>query len=76
MKRGDGSEATEQEELEQLASDFYQQLFSAQEELEPNLVCRYVPRKVTDQMNYVLDGEFSSDEVEKALFMMKPGKSL
>lgn len=75
LKREDGSEATEQWELEQLAIDFYQQLFAAQEQLEPERVCRHVPRKVTDQMNSFLDREFSSEEVEKALFMMHPGKA-
>jgi hypothetical protein len=56
--------------LEQLASDFYQHLFAAQGDLEPELVCRYVPRKVTGQMNFFLDEEFSLAEVENALFMM------
>jgi hypothetical protein len=58
LKREDGSEATEQGELEQLVSHFYQNLFSAQEELEPDLVCRHVPRKVTPDMNSCSIGIF------------------
>jgi hypothetical protein len=75
LRRGDGSKATEQRELEQLAFEFYQHLFASQGDLEPELVCCYVSRKVTDQMNFFLDEEFSPAEVGKALVMMQPGKS-
>jgi hypothetical protein len=75
LQREDGSEATEQGELELLASQFYENLFSTQKELEPELVCRHVPRKVTADMNVVLDREFTVEEVEAALFMMHPSKA-
>jgi hypothetical protein len=42
--------AVKQEEIEDVVVHFYKQLFSAQDELEPNLVLDHVPRKVTDDM--------------------------
>lgn len=58
-----------------MAAQFYQNLFSAQENLQPDLVCKFVPRKVTDQMNSDLDQPFTCEEIEKVLFRMKPNKS-
>lgn len=43
LKRDDGSMATEQAEIEGIATDFYRQLFSAQENLLPDLVLDHVP---------------------------------
>ena len=65
----------EQGQLEDLASEFYRALFSAQENLEPDLVCQYVPKKVIDLMNEILDRPFVAEEVEHALFQMGPNKS-
>ena len=58
-----------------MANDFYKQLFSAQENLQPDLVCQFVPQKVTDQMNSKMERPFSMEEVERALFAMAPNKS-
>lgn len=75
LRRQDGSWTSEQMELEQMAAQFYQNLFMAQENLQPDLVCQFVHRKVTDQMNSELDRPFTCEEIEKALFSMKPNKS-
>ena len=64
-----------QEELEAMAAAFYQNLFLAQENTDPALVTRAVPRKVTDEMNSTLTTAYSQEEVKKALFMMHPDKS-
>jgi hypothetical protein len=70
-----GNVFTEQEDLEWLACDFYQKLFTAQEGLQPDLICRYVPRKVTADMCAMLERPFTEEEVEAALFQMAPNKS-
>jgi hypothetical protein len=44
--RDDGTMATESEELERIANDFYKKLFSAQESLMPNLVLEHVPQNL------------------------------
>jgi hypothetical protein len=61
LKRADGSED--------------QGLFTAQSELQPELVCQCVPRKVTDQMAELLCRSFTTEEVEAALFQMSPNKA-
>ena len=71
----DGRVLTEQEDLERMACDFYQRLFTAQDELRPELVCSHVPRKVTPYMNDILDKPFTEQEVETALFQMASGKA-
>uniref|UniRef100_C6JRM0 Uncharacterized protein n=1 Tax=Sorghum bicolor TaxID=4558 RepID=C6JRM0_SORBI len=71
----DGHVFTDQEDLERLTGDFYQRLFSAQDELLPDLVCKHVPRKVTPVMCELLGAPFSEQEVEEALFCMAPNKA-
>jgi len=61
--------------LEAMAAAFYQNLFLAQENTDPTLVTRAVPRKVTDEMNSALTTAYSQEEVKKALFMMHPDMS-
>jgi hypothetical protein len=66
---------TNQEDIEQVAVDYYEQLFLAQENLMPDLVLKHVPRRVTDEMNERLIRPYSAAEVEKALHLMKPNKA-
>jgi len=60
LQRADGSLCEVQEELEEMAAAFYQNLFLAQEETTPELVTQFVPRKVTELMNDALTTEFSA----------------
>ena len=71
----DGRVFTEQEDLERLACEFYQNLFSAQDELQPDLICTHVPRKITPEMSDFLEKPFIEKEVEAALFQMAPSKA-
>lgn len=73
LKRPNGSLCSQQEELESMATNFYQQLFTAQENTRPEEVIQFVPRKVME-MNDFLCAPFMAKDVEKALFMMKPNK--
>jgi len=75
LKRDDGSLATSQDELESVATEFYKNLFTAQNELSPETIFEHVPRKVTAEMNERLTRPFSADEVERALYMMKGSKA-
>jgi len=58
-----------------MASDFYRDLFSAQTELSPEEILAHVPRRVTDDMNKVLEAPFSAQKLERALFMMGTNKA-
>lgn len=75
LRREDGSVVTSQEEVEATATEFYRQLFSAQANLEPELVLDHVPVKVTEQMNDRLSWPYTATEVERALHLMKPSKA-
>jgi hypothetical protein len=61
--------------MEVMASNFDQNLFAVQENLQSVLVCKHVPRKVTESMREILDRPFTAEEVEKALFQMGPCKA-
>jgi hypothetical protein len=57
-----------------MASDFYRELFAAQEEVPPELICQYVLQKVTQVMQGTLERAFTVEEGEVALFQMGPSK--
>lgn len=59
LQRDDGSMVTNQRQLEEMAIEFYRDLFTAQEVLQPARVCQHVPRKVTPAMNDSLDHPFT-----------------
>jgi hypothetical protein len=46
----DCSVVVSQEDIEETASKFYQDLFSTQNELQPELILQHVSRKITDEM--------------------------
>lgn len=75
LKNSDGLLVSEQDELEQVANVFYQGLFTAQQDLDPTLVCQYVPRKVTTDMEDLFLQPFEEGEVERALFQMGPSNA-
>jgi hypothetical protein len=58
-----------------MAADLDWQLFTAQEITSPEEVVQYVTRKVSDEMNFFLSAPFTTVEVEKAIFAIKPNKS-
>lgn len=75
LRRDDDSVATSQEDIEVVATDFYSNLFSAQDDLNPELVLQHVPRKVTDEMNERLARPYTTVEVERAIHMMGANKA-
>jgi hypothetical protein len=54
---------------------FYSELFTTQEILEPGPVLNYIPQRVIDQMHAELTKPFEAEEVCTALFMMGPNKA-
>lgn len=56
----DSSEATSQEELEAKAMEFYSNLFTRQEVLDPGPILACVPERVTAVMNEILAATFYS----------------
>jgi hypothetical protein len=75
LRKHDGTYESSQRELESMAINFYTSLFTTQEILDPTLVTKYVPKKVTEKMNEKLCQPYTDMEIEKTLFMMHPSKS-
>ena len=75
LLRADGVRVSEQADIEEMARQFYTELFTAQELLETDTILNCVPRKVTPQMNEELMKPFAAEEVHSALFMMGPNKA-
>lgn len=71
----EGVLVTEQKDLEDLANEFYMDLFTAQPDLDIGRVLAHVPVRVTDQMNESLDAPYTSQEVNRALSMMGASKA-
>lgn len=50
---------TKQDDLEKCAIDFYREIFSAQQELEPEVILAHVRGNVTSEMNLDLTKPFT-----------------
>ena len=75
LKNTDGELVVIKKRLEEMTNNFYQGLFTAQADLEPDLVCQHVPRKVSEAMCDFVEQPFLPEEVEMALFQMGPSKA-
>lgn len=75
LRAANGDLVTEQAGLEAMAVDFYGDLFTAQQILEPDEILAHVPQRVTGTMNEALESPFSEQEVERALSMMGAHKA-
>jgi hypothetical protein len=75
LKREDGSIVTTQEEMETTALEFYSNLFTRQEVLDPGPILACVPERVSPEMNEQLLKPFMAEEVRKAVFMMGANKA-
>jgi hypothetical protein len=62
--------------VENMAIEFCTRLFTTQDETSLEMITQFVQPKVSTQMNERLDAPFSDLEIENALFMMYPNKSL
>ena len=73
--RADGTVTDDPAEMEQLATSFYKNLFTAEGTSGMDEVLNTVPVKVTPGMNQQLLAPYSPEEVKKALFQMFPTKA-
>lgn len=63
------------EEMEQMASDFFRNLFTCDQSLNPDEIVQLFQAKVTDNMNRDLCQDFIDDEIADALFQIGPLKA-
>lgn len=76
LRKDDSSVVVKQEDLENVANEFYKDLFAAQGDLDPGTVLEHVPRKVNGEMNESLTRPYTADEVRRPVFMMGANKAL
>ena len=75
LKRDDGSWTTDSEEMECMARDFFQHLYSHEENINPVPVIDAMNACVTADMNANLCSPFSEKEISDALFQIGPLKA-
>jgi hypothetical protein len=75
LKRPDGSITVDKAEMEAMARNYFQSLFSCDEELDPSIITDLVQECVDDQMNTKLCECFSEKEISDALFQIGPLKA-
>jgi hypothetical protein len=74
LKKDNGEVTKEKKEMESMARDFFQQLYNADPNVQPEGLLHLIQPKITEEMNKELCKEVSSEEVGDALFQMGPLK--
>jgi hypothetical protein len=75
LKRPNGSWTCDTAEMEGLATDFFQSLFTRDEAVNPNIITDLISPCITDDMNNNLCAPFSEKEISDALFQIGPLKA-
>jgi hypothetical protein len=75
LKRPDGSWTCDTAEMEGLATDFFQSLFTRDKAVNPNLITDMISPCIMDDMNSNLCAPFSDKEISDALFQIGPLKA-
>ena len=75
MRRHDGSVCDNEEEDRAEIQAFYQELYTSQGFNDMNELLNFVPVRVSQEMNDLLDKPFEPGEVRIALFQMAPSKA-
>lgn len=58
--------------LESMATEYFQDVYTADPNLNPETVTRLIQEKVTDIMNEKLCEDFTEDEISQAIFQIGP----
>jgi kynurenine formamidase len=74
LKKDDGQVTKEKGEMEQMTRDFFQLLYTADENVHPEEIMHLVQLCITEEMNEELCKVFSEKEIGDALFQMGPLK--
>ena len=75
LKKLDGSWCTDQAEMRHIAQQYFEEVFTRDDCLEPEEVVNLVEAKVTDEMNLSLCKPYSNEEISDALFQIGPLKA-
>ena len=75
IKNGEDQWVEDMEDIVKVASDYFDNLFSAGPRDQMEECVNVVSRKVTPDMQQILSSEVSADEIKAALFQMGPTKA-
>jgi hypothetical protein len=75
LKREDGTWTKVPGEMERMASSYFQEIFTKDPTLVPDVAIEHIPTKVTADMNEQLCKSFSDQEISDALFQIRPLKA-
>lgn len=75
LQRTGGELTEDMTEMQQLALDFYRNLYTSEGVQGVEEVLEHVPAKVTPAMNEILMAPYEEKEVKTALFQMFPTKA-
>ena len=75
LVRGDGTTYSDPQELADMTSAFYENLYTSEGSIGIEEVLSHIPQRIDAAMNARLNARYSSDEVKEALFQMFPTKA-
>ena len=75
LQDSDGGWYSQQSDLERVATDYFQLMFTSASTSSVQHVINHVREVVTSDMNDMLLAKFTHDKVKRALFQMHPTKA-
>jgi hypothetical protein len=75
LKRQDGTWTSDKIEMEDMAKDFFQSLYTRDEHVNPSRITDLIHQSVDEEMNKDLCAPFSEKEISDALFQIGPLKA-
>jgi hypothetical protein len=75
LKRPDGTWTSDTDEMECMATEFFQELYTRDENIDPSIITDLIQQCVDDDMNISLCAPFSDKEISDALFQIGPLKA-
>jgi hypothetical protein len=76
LKRGDDSWCLDEEEMQGMAANYFENLFCKDTSIDPTVIVELFEPKVTNDLNFELCKPYSPEEIANALFQIGPLKAL
>ena len=75
LKKEDGSGVENVKDMQQMATEFFRNLYKADDGVQPNDILELLSSRVTADMNRALTKEYTNEEISNALFQIGPLKA-
>jgi hypothetical protein len=76
LQKSDGTTTENKEEMEEMATSFFKELYTADQHAQPEFSLNDVTPQISEDMNVKFCREFSDEEIGNALFQIGPLKAL